>query len=412
MTGFGEARSQAGGLAIAVEVRTINSRHFKLSLRTSEGYSPLEPEIEAADPRGNSPRHGAVNLRVDRRATGRRLSHQHGRSRELSTAAGTAPAAAHKAAIRRSCKCCWRCRARSMRNRAATTTRTKIGRRSSPVIREALAATAKMRADEGVALAADLAHNGRQIAEQLDAIARRVARGDAVVPVAAHRPRSAGALGTQRHGRAGRLASRNRACLPTVATSPKKSSACAAICSSTRPLCCSTKAPAASSSSSPRKWAARSTRSARKRTTRKSRGWSWRSRRRWSESASRFRTSSKGGRRSAEVRKGWTDDRVTLLFPPSAFPASSFAADRPLRPVGRRQIDGAARLAGALSRAPAAERFGHDAAAAAWRKRRRRLLFPHARRVRPPPPGRRIPRMLRGVRPRTLVRHAAERGQT
>ena len=39
MTGFGEARSQAGGLAVAVEVRTINSRHFKLSYRASEGYA-------------------------------------------------------------------------------------------------------------------------------------------------------------------------------------------------------------------------------------------------------------------------------------------------------------------------------------------------------------------------------------
>jgi uncharacterized protein (TIGR00255 family) len=42
-----------------------------------------------------------------------------------------------------------------------------------PVVREALAAVSKMRAEEGVALAADLAHNGRQIAEHLDLIARR-----------------------------------------------------------------------------------------------------------------------------------------------------------------------------------------------------------------------------------------------
>jgi uncharacterized protein (TIGR00255 family) len=43
-----------------------------------------------------------------------------------------------------------------------------------PVIQEALAATSKMRAEEGVALAADLAHNGRQILELLDAIAKRL----------------------------------------------------------------------------------------------------------------------------------------------------------------------------------------------------------------------------------------------
>jgi uncharacterized protein (TIGR00255 family) len=42
-----------------------------------------------------------------------------------------------------------------------------------PVLREALAALAKMRSEEGVALAADLAHNGRQILQLLDAIAKR-----------------------------------------------------------------------------------------------------------------------------------------------------------------------------------------------------------------------------------------------
>jgi uncharacterized protein (TIGR00255 family) len=41
------------------------------------------------------------------------------------------------------------------------------------VVHEALAATARMRSDEGVALAADLAHNGRQILEHLEAIASR-----------------------------------------------------------------------------------------------------------------------------------------------------------------------------------------------------------------------------------------------
>lgn len=48
MTGFGEAHGETDRLAVAVEVRTINSRHYKLSLRASEGYSALEPEIDAA----------------------------------------------------------------------------------------------------------------------------------------------------------------------------------------------------------------------------------------------------------------------------------------------------------------------------------------------------------------------------
>lgn len=48
MTGFGEAHAQHDGLTVSAEVRTINSRYLKISTRTSEGYSALEPHIEAA----------------------------------------------------------------------------------------------------------------------------------------------------------------------------------------------------------------------------------------------------------------------------------------------------------------------------------------------------------------------------
>lgn len=47
MTGFGEARGGSERLAVAVEIRSINSRHYKLNLRSSEGYSVLEPKIDA-----------------------------------------------------------------------------------------------------------------------------------------------------------------------------------------------------------------------------------------------------------------------------------------------------------------------------------------------------------------------------
>jgi len=66
MTGFGEARHQQDGLAVAVEVRTINSRYFKLAVRAGEAYSGLEPRVEALVRR--SVRRGTiqVNLRVER----------------------------------------------------------------------------------------------------------------------------------------------------------------------------------------------------------------------------------------------------------------------------------------------------------------------------------------------------------
>ncbi|HTM56110.1 MAG TPA: YicC/YloC family endoribonuclease [Pirellulales bacterium] len=47
MTGFGEAHRKDARLAVVAEARTINSRYFKLAIRASEGYSGLEPQIEA-----------------------------------------------------------------------------------------------------------------------------------------------------------------------------------------------------------------------------------------------------------------------------------------------------------------------------------------------------------------------------
>jgi uncharacterized protein (TIGR00255 family) len=66
MTGFGEAHCQQDGLAVAVEIRAINNRFFKLSVRTTEGYGSLEPlveeEVRQSVHRGTI----QVNVRVDR----------------------------------------------------------------------------------------------------------------------------------------------------------------------------------------------------------------------------------------------------------------------------------------------------------------------------------------------------------
>ena len=67
MTGFGEAHCQQDGLAVSVEVRAINNRFFKLSVRTSEGYASIEPlvenEVRDTVHRGTI----QVNVRVDRK---------------------------------------------------------------------------------------------------------------------------------------------------------------------------------------------------------------------------------------------------------------------------------------------------------------------------------------------------------
>jgi len=69
MTGFGEAHCQEDGLAVSVEVRTINSRFFKLLVRAGEGYGSLEPHIEAVVRKKIRRGTIQVNVRVDR-ATG------------------------------------------------------------------------------------------------------------------------------------------------------------------------------------------------------------------------------------------------------------------------------------------------------------------------------------------------------
>ncbi len=66
MTGFGEAHSHQDGLAVAVEVRAINSRFFKLNVRATEGYASLEPHIEEIARQNIRRGTVQVNLRVDR----------------------------------------------------------------------------------------------------------------------------------------------------------------------------------------------------------------------------------------------------------------------------------------------------------------------------------------------------------
>ncbi|MCS6976264.1 MAG: YicC family protein [Gemmatales bacterium] len=46
MTGFGDARYHSDDVAVAVELRTVNNRYLKVSVRAAEPYNLLEPEIE------------------------------------------------------------------------------------------------------------------------------------------------------------------------------------------------------------------------------------------------------------------------------------------------------------------------------------------------------------------------------
>lgn len=69
MTGHGESSCHRDGLAVAAEVRTVNNRYFKLSVRSSERYAALEPKIEAVVRQFVRRGTVQVNLRIDREAS-------------------------------------------------------------------------------------------------------------------------------------------------------------------------------------------------------------------------------------------------------------------------------------------------------------------------------------------------------
>jgi uncharacterized protein (TIGR00255 family) len=62
MTGFGEARLQNDRWTISVELRTVNSRHFKLSSKISETHAIMEPALEQLV--REKVRRGSVQLNV------------------------------------------------------------------------------------------------------------------------------------------------------------------------------------------------------------------------------------------------------------------------------------------------------------------------------------------------------------
>jgi uncharacterized protein (TIGR00255 family) len=67
MTGYGEASYQSDALQLAIELRAVNNRYLKVSLRAGEPYNLLEPEFEKVIRR--SVRRGTiqVHLRCQRR---------------------------------------------------------------------------------------------------------------------------------------------------------------------------------------------------------------------------------------------------------------------------------------------------------------------------------------------------------
>ncbi|MEX2091474.1 MAG: YicC/YloC family endoribonuclease [Pirellulales bacterium] len=172
MTGFGEARGQAAGLSVSVEVRTINNRHFKLGYRASDGYASLEPDVENVVRQAMRRGTVQVNLRVDRQASAENYR------------INTSVIESYR----------WQIDAINGRNGWSDSVgldvllqlpgavdehaRANVEPRDDwptiePVLQEALAAVNKMRIDEGKALLADLATNGQTVEQFLNKVAKR-----------------------------------------------------------------------------------------------------------------------------------------------------------------------------------------------------------------------------------------------
>ncbi len=172
MTGFGEAHHQANGLAVAVEVRTINNRYFKFSMRSGEGYTALESQMETAVREHIKRGTVQVNLRVERQSSPEDFS------------INTAVLENYRQQIQ------------DLQNRLKLPPQVLIEnllllpgvvneKHSDPdvaeadwpvierTLKEALANLAKMRREEGKAMTADLTANCRAIAAELKQVSTR-----------------------------------------------------------------------------------------------------------------------------------------------------------------------------------------------------------------------------------------------
>lgn len=69
MTGYGEARFESDALTVAIELRAVNNRYLKVSLRASEPYNLLEPEFEKVIRRQVRRGTVQVHLRCERQFT-------------------------------------------------------------------------------------------------------------------------------------------------------------------------------------------------------------------------------------------------------------------------------------------------------------------------------------------------------
>lgn len=172
MTGFGEARSEQEKLAVVAEVRTVNNRYFKLSLRCAEGYGGMESLVETVVRKHVRRGSVQVQLRIDRQ----RAPDDY----KLNTAVLESYQAQLSSLSDNADKTGIRVESLLILPGVVEESQTIAfdPDRDWPLVastlESALKALSKMRAAEGEALATDLRDNCRLVADQLDQIEKRL----------------------------------------------------------------------------------------------------------------------------------------------------------------------------------------------------------------------------------------------
>lgn len=172
MTGFGEAQRKNATMAVSAEVRTINSRYFKLTVRSGEGYSMLEPLVEGQVREHIKRGTIQVSLRIDRARSSddyrldttvlsgyRNQLDKLYREWHVSQPVGVENLLALPGVVQQ--------------NGASSFEVERDWPLVCETLAEAMRQMTKMRADEGRAMAADLAANCATVAGELDAIDAR-----------------------------------------------------------------------------------------------------------------------------------------------------------------------------------------------------------------------------------------------
>lgn len=170
MTGFGDARRRGTLLDVAVEVRTVNNRYFKVLVKLPESYGSLESEIERSVRELISRGTVTVAIRVDSTGSDQKfhmntaaLEAYWRQICEFASAASAAPPADVSPLL-------------SLPDVAVPQDRRDVNPESDwreirPVLEAALQNLQKFRVEEGRSMAEDLERNCQLIAERLGEIA-------------------------------------------------------------------------------------------------------------------------------------------------------------------------------------------------------------------------------------------------